>query len=118
MRQWRRYWLTLTCSLWLIVAGGAAAFACMSHPTAQAGAPPLLCLDLNAPATLNDRGPVLLADGRKLRLPHPFLTPVMHLATISTRLPVVCYRLTYRSRRTQEDFLPSALASFPPVLRL
>jgi hypothetical protein len=90
----------------------------MSHPATHEGAHALMCLDLSNPATRNDDGPALLTEGRKLRFPHKFLTSVGHPATISTHLPVVFYLLMYRSRWTQEDFLPSALASFPPVLRL
>jgi hypothetical protein len=118
VRRQRRSWLTLIWSLWLIVAGGAVVLACMSHPAAHEGPHPLLCLDLSTPATLTDHDPALLPEGRKLRFPHTFLTSVMHPATISTHLPVVFSVLMHQSRWTQEDVLPSALASFPPVLRL
>ena len=118
VRRQRRWWLTLIWSLWLIVAGGTAALACMSHPAAHEGPHPLVCLDLSTPVILNDHSPAVFAEGRRLRVPHMFLTSVTHPATISTHLPVVFDLLMHRSRRTQEDVLPSALASFPPVLRL
>jgi hypothetical protein len=118
VRRQRRSWLTLIWSLWLIVAGGAAVLACMSHSDDHEGPHPLLCLDLSTPATLNDHGPALLTEGRKARFPHTFLTSMIHPATISTHLPVVFSVLMHRNHWTQEDVLPSALASFPSVLRL
>jgi hypothetical protein len=118
VRRQRRSWLTLMWSLWLIVASGAVVLVCMSHPDTHEGPHPLLCLDLSTPATLNGHGPALLAEGRKLRSPHKVLTLVIHPATLGTHLAVVFSLLMQRSRWTQEDLLPSALASFPPVLRL
>jgi hypothetical protein len=114
VRRSRRSWLTLLCSLWLILSGGASALACLSQPDTHMGAHPLLCIDPSNPVVQADSSPMLLADGRKLRSPSKILTAVVHPAApgicIASILHVPAYELSWLQGSTP--------ASFEPVLRL
>ncbi len=118
VRRPRRSWLTLLCSLWLILSGGVAVLACLSHPATHIGAHPLLCIDPSNPVALADSSPMLLADGRKSRSPSKILTVAVHPAALGTCMASMLHVPAYELSWLQEG-TPSPLpASSKPVLRL
>jgi hypothetical protein len=118
MRRWRRSRLTFMWCLWIILAGGAAALACESHPVTHHGAHPLLCLDSNHPAVQNTDGSLLLVDGRKVRSPSKTLIAVVHPAVLGTHATLSLDAPAREFSWPQEGILPFTPTSFQPVLRL
>jgi hypothetical protein len=118
MRRWRRSWLTVTWSLWIIIAGGTAALACMHHPATHDDAHPLLCMDSSNPAVQSNNGSTLLGDDRRLRSPSKILIVVVHPAALGSHstsiLDVPAYELSW----PPQGILLSTPASYQPVLRL
>lgn len=118
VRRSRRSWLTLLCTLGLMLSGGAAALACLSHPASHMGTHPLVCIDPGNPVVQAESSPVLLADGRKLRSPAKILTVAVHPAALGTCIASMLHVPAYELSWLQEG-TPSLLpASFQPVLRL
>lgn len=118
VRRWRRSWFTFTWILWIILAGGAAALACTSHPATHVGPHPLLCIDPSNPAVQGESRSVLLAEGRKGRSPSKFLSPVVHLAALGFPFSAVLAWLTHESSRVLRSVSLPTLASPLSVLRL
>jgi hypothetical protein len=118
VRKWRRSWLTLICSLWIILGGGAAALVCVSHPATHLGPHPVLCIDPSNPAVQGDSSSVLLVEGRKLRSPSKILTAVVHPMALGTCMASILARPAYALSWSREGISSLTPASFQPVLRL
>lgn len=119
MRKWRRSWFTLTWSLWIILGGGGAALACVSHPPTHVGPHPLLCIHASNPAAQGESSSVLLAEGQKVRSPSKFLSPVVHPAALGFPFSLVLALLpAHAFPRALESVSSPAPASPLSVLRL
>jgi hypothetical protein len=120
VQRWsRRSFMFIGC-ICLVLAGAAAAFACMSHATLHPVAypHPLLCLDASTPVEHNDGGPTLATEGRKVRSPARLPMTVGYPANIavqpssSLHLPSQGVSWTYASTQVP------ASVSLRPNLRL
>jgi hypothetical protein len=118
VRRWRRSWLTVTWSLWIIVAGGTAALACVGHPAPYDGAHPLLCMDSSNPAVQDERGFRLLAEARKARALSKFPTLMVLPPALGMRSASLLDLPGYDLSWPQKGILSSTPASCQPVLRL
>lgn len=118
VHRWRRSWLTLSVCLWIIFAGGAAAFACVSHPATDNGAHPLLCMDSRNAVMPDDHGSTLLAEGRRLRSPSKMHMSTVHPAALGLHCASILDAPAHRLSWPQAGIPSSAPASCQPVLRL
>jgi hypothetical protein len=118
VRKWRRSRLTLICSLWLILGGGAAALACVSHPATDVGGHPLSCMDSGNPVVQGDNGAVLSIESRKLRSPSKIFIAAVHPAALGKHFASILDVPAYGLSWPQENSPLYTPASFQPVLRL
>jgi hypothetical protein len=114
----RQSWFIITSSLWIILAGGASALACMSHPAARAGAHPLPCMDPDNPVVQGNNNPTFLAEGRRLRSPCKFLSLVTHPAALGIHFTSILYLPGHELFWAPESISSPPPTSFQPVLRL
>jgi hypothetical protein len=84
-KRWR-LWLSLTGCLCLILAGGAAALLCWSHPLPHDSADPLPCMESNKPAMQSDTGSMRLIEGRRIRALSKCPIPLLHSAVMGMSL--------------------------------
>jgi hypothetical protein len=124
----RRYWLRLHWSLWIIFLGLAAAVACANHPPSHDhhdghspldhhGGHPPLCSDTNIPATLGNEKPIISSDGGTFPLSAKSLFPLVFLAALSG--PLLKSLLKWPGALSQGDTRTSVCPSILfAVLRL
>ncbi len=118
MRMWRRAWFIPGWSLCIILAGGAAACACVGHSLADNVMHSVLCLDARYPVKLSDRDPSIVAEGRQGRSPAKWLSPLVHCATVGTNVPFALCLPPRESCRLRNTDLPLIPGSSQLVLRL
>jgi hypothetical protein len=118
VRRWHRSWLTVTWSLWILVAGGAAALACLHHPVIHDDAHLLLCIDSSNPAVQDESGFRLLAEARKARSMSKFPALVVLSTALGMRSASLRDFPGYELSWLQEGISPFTPASCQRVLRL
>jgi hypothetical protein len=113
-------WLTLSCSLLIILAGGVTALACVSHPAAHAMAHshPLLCLDLSHPVMQDNGRSVFFAEGRKAGFPATLLALGIARVAVGTYLWRTLCLPAHGLSWIQESSSPSTHPFFRVVLQL
>jgi hypothetical protein len=118
MGTWRRAWFIPAWSFCIILAGGTAAFACVSHPIAHDVVHTVLCLDASHPVKSGDRNPLFIAEGRQGRSPAKWLSALVYCTTVSTNLPSAFCLPTDEFCRLQHTASPLIPGSSPLILRL
>ena len=128
MYAFRRYWLRLHWSLWIIFLGLAAAVACTNHhpshdhhgghsPLDHHGGHPPLCSDTNSPAMLGNAKPILSSDGGTFPLSAKSIFPLVFLVALSS--PLLVGLLKWPGALSQGDTRTSVYPSIVfAVLRL
>ncbi len=118
MHRWLRYRFTLICSLCIILVGGVAALACVSHPVTHEGVHSLLCLDADNPGLQSDRSAKLLTEGRKVRFPSKMPISVVCPTAFGADGAAISRSSGHERLWAQERVVSPTCGSFQPVLRL
>lgn len=115
---WFRYRFSLICSVCIILMGGVAALACVSHPVTHERVHSLLCLDADNPGVQSDNSAKLLTEGRTVRFPSSLPISIISPATFGADYTLIPRSSDHACFWAQEIMALPACGSFQPVLRL